>query len=306
LAEALSSLIIVIAVVGLVYALDAIASRPSTRRPAVVAGAWLLAAALLGTGATWLAVSVSRDGSIAPPAIGFGVAGFVLGFFLLPAGRRLAAALLPVSSRSVRDHVGLVILLWLVVFRLVQFYATDDDFGEVSIGAAAIQTLALLGAAVAAVGFLTRRSPRETLDRLGLSAVRTRSVVVGFAMVIPMVIAAIVSVNLVDLLSPGTSERLQETVDQTTGGQDDLGYALALGVLAGAGEETLFRGALQPKYGLIFTSLVFALLHVQYDLLLVVASLFPVGLILGLERRYLGTVACIITHALYNTIAVAL
>jgi membrane protease YdiL (CAAX protease family) len=305
LAEAISSFIVVVVAIGLIYAIDALVSRRAATRLIVKGAVWLLAAALFAAGAVWLSVALARGDQLSAPPVGFLLAGAVLALVLAPAGRRLVACLLPISAHSTRDLAGFVILLWLVIVRVVQFYAVDDEFAEVSIWAAAIQTLALLGIAIAAVGFLTRRSPRATLARLGLNSISALSVVVGFAAVIPMAVAGIVTVNFVELLSPGTSERLSETVEQITGGQSGIGYALALGVSAAVGEETLFRGALQPKYGLIFTSLVFALLHVQYDLLLVVASLFPVGLILGLERRYLGTLACIITHTLYNTLAVA-
>ena len=41
---------------------------------------------------------------------------------------------------------------------------------------------------------------------------------------------------------------------------------LTLGLAAGIGEETLFRGALQPRFGLLITSLLFALLHSQYGI----------------------------------------
>jgi membrane protease YdiL (CAAX protease family) len=82
--------------------------------------------------------------------------------------------------------------------------------------------------------------------------------------------------------------------------------ALMLGISAGLGEEILFRGAIQPRYGLVFTSIVFALLHVQYGFSFTILSIFGVSLILGYLRQRINTSASIITHIVYDVIAVLL
>jgi membrane protease YdiL (CAAX protease family) len=82
--------------------------------------------------------------------------------------------------------------------------------------------------------------------------------------------------------------------------------ALALGLLAGTGEEILFRGAIQPRYGLLLTTLLYTVLHVQYELSLVSLGVFGLAILLGLERRWFGTTACILTHALYDALAILL
>jgi uncharacterized protein len=48
----------------------------------------------------------------------------------------------------------------------------------------------------------------------------------------------------------------------------------------------------------------FAFLHSQYGISFVLAGIFVVGVLLGLERKYLGTTAALITHAIFNAIAV--
>jgi hypothetical protein len=60
----------------------------------------------------------------------------------------------------------------------------------------------------------------------------------------------------------------------------------------------------QPRYGLVLTSGLFALLHNQYGISFVLLGVFLMGVVLGLERKYFGTTAAIITHAIFNTIAV--
>jgi membrane protease YdiL (CAAX protease family) len=80
--------------------------------------------------------------------------------------------------------------------------------------------------------------------------------------------------------------------------------AVILGACAGIGEEALFRGAIQPRYGIVLTSLAFALVHSQYGLSFVILGLFLVGVTLGIERKYFGTPAAMMTHAIFNVIAV--
>ena len=75
---------------------------------------------------------------------------------------------------------------------------------------------------------------------------------------------------------------------------------LTLGLAAGIGEETLFRGALQPRFGLLFTSLLFAILHSQYGITFSTLAVFIVGLFLGLLRIRFNTTTCVMTHAAYN------
>ena len=74
--------------------------------------------------------------------------------------------------------------------------------------------------------------------------------------------------------------------------------ALVLGIAAGAGEEALFRGALQPRYGIVLTSIVFALLHApQYGLNMAVLGLFGVSVVLGVARNRYGTTTAMIAHS---------
>jgi membrane protease YdiL (CAAX protease family) len=76
--------------------------------------------------------------------------------------------------------------------------------------------------------------------------------------------------------------------------------ALAVGIAAGVGEETLFRGALQPRLGILLTSLLFAISHVQYAFTPATLVILILGLCLGWVRRRWGLPAAILLHALYN------
>ncbi|CAN5677092.1 hypothetical protein BH23CHL2_BH23CHL2_17160 [soil metagenome] len=303
--DVLSGFVLVAVVTVAVYGVDAAVSEAGRARWLRHA-AFVLATALVVLGTAPIVAGLVLDESIVPVAFGVLAAGLVLLATVSIRGRALISRILPIDRNSLRAWVGLVVLMWLVIFRLVTFYGANAEFGEVTLTAAAIQTLTLIGVAFGLIGLFVRRGWRESLVRLGFTRIQYRTIAIGVVAVVPMAIFGALTVMFVDYISPGTTDRLANTVDEITGGESSLGYGLALGIFAAVGEETLFRGAIQPKYGLVFTSLVFAVLHVQYDLLLVMASLFPVGLILGLERKYLGTAACIVTHALYNTLAVVI
>ena len=75
---------------------------------------------------------------------------------------------------------------------------------------------------------------------------------------------------------------------------------LTLGLAAALGEETVFRGALQPRFGLIFTTLLFALLHSTYGVSVATLIVFGVGLVLGLLRMRYNTTTSMVAHAVYN------
>ena len=76
--------------------------------------------------------------------------------------------------------------------------------------------------------------------------------------------------------------------------------ALAVAVLAGTGEEILFRGAMQPVFGLYFTSLLFILTHAHYGLSPAMLILFAVSVGFGVVRQRYSTTAAIICHTTYN------
>jgi membrane protease YdiL (CAAX protease family) len=104
---------------------------------------------------------------------------------------------------------------------------------------------------------------------------------------------------------PELSESLDEIVDQMTAQVQNPVGAVVLGARAGIGEEAIFRGALQPRYGIVIPSLLFSMLHgPQYGFNLALLGLFGVSVILGLLRKHLNTTAAMITHALFNAVQV--
>jgi len=76
-----------------------------------------------------------------------------------------------------------------------------------------------------------------------------------------------------------------------------------VGVDAVGGEEVTIRGALQPRLGIVLTSVLFACGHVQYSWwgMLTIALL---GMLLGGVRRLTNTSTAIVVHSLYDVFAV--
>jgi hypothetical protein len=78
--------------------------------------------------------------------------------------------------------------------------------------------------------------------------------------------------------------------------------ALVISISAGVGEELAVRGVLQPRFGMVLPSLLFASLHAyQYgwDALL---SVFLAGIAFAFLRRYTNTSTCAVAHTVYDMV----
>jgi membrane protease YdiL (CAAX protease family) len=84
-----------------------------------------------------------------------------------------------------------------------------------------------------------------------------------------------------------------------------LPAAFWLALTAALSEEILFRGALQPVFGLPLTSVYFALVHMQYALTPAAVIIFVVALGLGWLRQRQSTSSAIIAHFVYNFVQLA-
>jgi len=82
-----------------------------------------------------------------------------------------------------------------------------------------------------------------------------------------------------------------------------LFFAMSLVAIA---EEIFFRGALQPIFGNLITTFVFALVHTQSLLSPLIIVLFGLSYMLGVLRDRYSTTAAIIAHFCYNMIQLLL
>lgn len=242
-------------------------------------------------------------------AIGIGLG---LSLPLLKPVRRALAAVTPMDPESPIDYSGLAIILSVASFLWFTLILSDDavEIAETSSGEIMTSLLfnlaAFLAFAYVAVGYRNYRNGEEATARLGLTKPTAEQVLTGLVAVIPAFIFSIIGSILTTVFQPEVADRLGENIDNLTSGVQNPIGALMLGLSAGIGEEVLFRGALQPRFGIGITTLFWVLLHTQYELTWVMLGLALMGVLLGWLRNRYGTVAAIVTHAVYNTLVVLL
>jgi membrane protease YdiL (CAAX protease family) len=247
------------------------------------------------------------------PLLGLGIwlpslLGLIL---LLPPVRRLVArftALDPESpvhavalSLSMLVLVNLLITLGIGLGTFADLMAEQEGVNQNTMAALWAQQILTALLALVGVGWLTRRNWSQTLERLAITVPTSRqfllAVGIGLGMV-PVVLLIELLASALGLAPDADVERLTE---QLLGSlfTTPLGI-LTIGLSAGLGEETLFRGALLPRFGLILTSISFALVHSQYGITLSTLVVFLLGLLLGWLRLRYNTSTAMITHAIYN------
>lgn len=308
----LTGLVIGAALIGFVIVVDlwltrAEAAEDSRARLVMYAafGAIAAIAGLLGAVfSTWNLIQAGSPGVLPGLLLAVGLTGALT---LVPASRRTLARVIPFDPTSLRTTIGLTVILWFAEVRIADFIVGEPvETSGISYASLVIQAATLVGIALALVGVPHRRSMRDALTRLGVVVPTSRQVSQAVLLVIGVFALAVIATSLLNAIAPEIIQELEETSEEMTADLGTFWGALAIGLGAALGEELLFRGALQPRYGIIFTALIFSVLHVQYHPALIFTSVLPAGIVLGLERKYLNTTACMITHMLYNTIAVLL
>lgn len=234
----------------------------------------------------------------------------VAGVTLLPlvgSVRRLLGRLTPLDPQSTVDISGLIVLGWVVVLAGFSLFTVDlaqvADKVQITVADAITSVLAYPLIALSLIGVFITRGFREGVKRLGIERLDARRIGVAFGLVVPLLALGVGVDAIGRRLQPGLYGQLEQVLRAMSSNITNPGVALILGLSAGIGEEILFRGAIQPRFGIGLTALVFALAHNQYGASYAVAGIFLTGILLGYERKYLNTTACIITHATYDVVA---
>lgn len=85
-----------------------------------------------------------------------------------------------------------------------------------------------------------------------------------------------------------------------------LAVLLLAVTLAPIGEELLFRGYLQHRVGIVFSSALFAWLHMGYGSVTEVLAAFLASMVWGYSmRKNKDLYACMLAHALYNLFSIS-
>ena len=261
--------------------------------------------------ALWLATQTGM-GPLRPLAAG--IAGGAAALSLLTALRPLSDGMASAVFRTLHQthtlrlggRIVLMVLLfvipgWAAVPSLLEILAERPqpllDTGQL-LGSLAGLTLLALGG----VGFLVRRDLKATIERLGLRIPRPVHYGVMAAGVLALYLLNVGVEAVQRTWLPALWEQDQRVNEMMAGGLG-LGGGLLLGVCAGVGEELAMRGALQPRLGLVFTSVVFAALHVHYSWV-GMATILLLGVVLGVIRERTSTTIAILVHTIYDILAV--
>ena len=149
-------------------------------------------------------------------------------------------------------------------------------------------------------GIVIRRNWPELQKRLGLVSLRPRQILLAMAWVIPLVILQWAAGAIWILISPEQVELFDSINGALLGNIDTWWEWLLLAIASGIGEELLFRGAIQPRFGLWFTVLLFTVAHTQYALSPATLVIAVFAYLLGILRREHGTTFTMIVHFGYN------
>lgn len=206
-------------------------------------------------------------------------------------------------SMSFLVLVNLFITLGLGIKNLAEMMEAQQAIGATTNLTAALwaQNIIFLLVSFVGVGWLARRTFRGALNRLGLVVPTPPQAVIGFLAGILMAPAIILLEYAASKIGLGADPDVQRLTEQLIGPLTfSIPGILTLGLAAAIGEESIFRGALQPRFGLFLTTLLFALLHSQYGFSFSTVAVFLVGLVLGVLRLRANTTTAMITHAVYN------
>ena len=227
-------------------------------------------------------------------------AGFIFGPI-----RKDLAAFLPIDPDD-PVHLMALVLSALVLGMQITFLAFTDVLAAnnaqppLSVLDLFEDELPFLIVAVAGVGFLIRRNVAAAAKRLGLTvpawwhvtlALTTAGIFFAFGGQMD---------TLGHQLTPDIARRVDATTQHVFGQLNGPVGIFALALVPGICEELLFRGALQPRIGIVATALLFAAIHTEYGMSLDTLAVFAIAIGLGLVRKYANTTASCTCHVAYN------
>ncbi|RAL23332.1 CPBP family intramembrane glutamic endopeptidase [Thermoflavimicrobium daqui] len=234
---------------------------------------------------------------------------------LIPAVRRGIAHLIPIDPTR-RVH-AISLSLSLLVF--IQLFTTLgiglDILSETEQSQSLNDTLAtiwsqdlllvLLG--FIGVGWLTHRNGKEALARLGIVKPTWKLILLGIIFgVVFSYIAQLLELIAVQLGFTGDPD-VNKLTEKWLGSLFTSTFGvITLGVAAALGEETIFRGAMQPRFGIILTAILFTFTHANYGFSLSAVIVLIFAFVLGFLRQRFNTTFTMIVHATYNMSLVVL
>ena len=156
-------------------------------------------------------------------------------------------------------------------------------------------------AGVVGVGIFIRRDAAPGASRLGVVRPAWWHIVLALACTGVFVGIAQALGTLGEMLTPTVANHVETTTDHLFGQLvSNPAGVVAIALIPAVCEEVLFRGAIQPRLGVIVTAMLFTSIHTQYALSFDTLAIFVFALGLGLLRKYTNTTASFISHSTYN------
>ncbi|MCS7221864.1 MAG: CPBP family intramembrane glutamic endopeptidase [Anaerolineae bacterium] len=281
----------------------------------MLSGGFLLIG-ILAFGMAWISLLSGPTGlewGLTPNWDLLGAWGLATGFgallALTPPVRSVAGRLLTAFDPSNPVHaVSLGFAVFLVGLTATQLVMLGDlehlaDAG-VAVGPMQIwaQGIGLTAIGLIGIGLWTRRSWTDVVARLGLARLSRRTWLISAAFIALFMAIDFVWMQVWHRFDPEGMETISRVSGALFARMLNLPGALTIGITAAVSEEIVYRGALQPRFGLLPTAALFAISHVQYGLSPAVVEIFVIGLVLGLIRRRYDLTTCILIHFGYNTL----
>lgn len=229
--------------------------------------------------------------------------------------RRLVGSQGHYNPNSSVHLVAIILGLWLVVITLAQFILAGGIAGladvleqsGIPLGELVFQAVLLTVVAFLGVGMAIRRNLKESLNRLGLRLPTVSDVLwgIGAGLLLFGVTVALFSVWSAFVPEDQIIQQ-QAASEQVVRSFNTLPLAFLISISAAVSEEILFRGAVQPVFGLFLTSVLFAAFHSQYAFTPATLIILVIGAGLGWLRQRQNTTAAIMAHFVYNFVQLAL
>ena len=219
------------------------------------------------------------------------------------------------NPNSSVHNAAFILMLSMIVWTLVSFVLQGgisgmaEDLAASSIEAGDLLFQAVLQVVVAllGVGLAIRRDWLVTAERLGLRLPNRDDLVWGVGLGIACIVMMLtLNAIWVMLTSPEIIAEQTAATSQMNQMFATLPMAFTLAITAAIGEEIWVRGALQPIFGIVLTSVFFVVLHTQVTLTPGTLVIFLVSLVFGWLRQRHSTTAAIIAHFTFNFIPLAL
>jgi membrane protease YdiL (CAAX protease family) len=228
-----------------------------------------------------------------------------LGALITIAAWRRARALLlapfglnPDCAVHVVSGLGFLLALLATAVSFIELQGQPPEPVRLGVGDSLVALLGDGALALAGVGFLHTRGLSATLERLDVRPLRPRAVLAVVAIAAAFHAAVWALERMESVFLPGLAA-LEDRFDYEFVGLPPVLGGVLLSIGVGLGEELLFRGAMQPRFGIVPTAVLFAAFHIQYQIPGIV-MIFLVGVGIGLIKNRTSTTFTAAVHVLYD------